>query len=340
MPSFSFFEVDLLELSPFTQGGGVVGKTFEIPSDLYDAVGSVTFPDANDNDVLQDVLSNPKMSGDAEGATITLDDGTIINDAYIQAERTWTLQWDDGYGTQTVEIAQLSYSDGVDVFFGTVAGGPMPPVGVEVTVIAFDNVPTDDEDGIAYSDITTEIACLVRGTLIDTADGKTAVEDLKVGDMVRTAAHGLQPIRWIGAREVSATGAFAPICIREGALGNTRDLLVSPCHRMALSDWRAEAMFGASDVLVTARSLTSRDDVFVKEGGTVEYFHILFDAHEVIFAEGAATESFCPSAGVVSAMEEATRDELLSLFPELGDKASVATALPTLTDGQAELLIN
>ncbi|MEM7243123.1 MAG: type I secretion protein, partial [Pseudomonadota bacterium] len=39
--------------------------------------------------------------------------------------------------------------------------------------------------------------------------------------------------------------------------------------------------------------------------------------HEVIFAEGAPSESFHPAEMGWTAMDEATREEILELFPEL-----------------------
>ncbi len=56
----------------------------------------------------------------------------------------------------------------------------------------------------------------------------------------------------------------------------------------------------------------------------VEYFHMLFDSHEIVFAEGCASESFHPGEQGWKALDQATRDEILDLFPELenGDFAS------------------
>ena len=51
----------------------------------------------------------------------------------------------------------------------------------------------------------------------------------------------------------------------------------------------------------------------------MEYFHILFDGHEIIFAEGAEAESFHPGEQALSTLEDAAREELLTLFPELAE---------------------
>jgi len=49
----------------------------------------------------------------------------------------------------------------------------------------------------------------------------------------------------------------------------------------------------------------------------VTYYHLMFDCHQLIWAEGAQTESFYPGKMALSALERDTLEELLTLFPEL-----------------------
>ncbi|MEL7256105.1 MAG: Hint domain-containing protein, partial [Pseudomonadota bacterium] len=105
---------------------------------------------------------------------------------------------------------------------------------------------------VTGSDLTfdnTNVACFVRGTQIATRRGSVAIEDLKEGDEVITMDHGFQKIRWIGSTSVPATGALAPVVIRKGAMGNERDLRVSPQHRMLVRGWHVELMFGQKEAL-------------------------------------------------------------------------------------------
>ena len=168
-----------------------------------------------------------------------------------------------------------------------------------------------------FSDTSTEVICLASGTRIATISGDRLIEDLVAGDLVLTMDRGYQPIRWIGSSKRSATGDLAPILIRKGALGNDRDLRVSPQHRMLLQGWQAEMLFGEEEVLATAKSLVNDHSILRDEGGEVEYFHMLFDTHEIIYAEGAPSESFHPGEQGWKALDKATRDEILMLFPEL-----------------------
>jgi hypothetical protein len=171
----------------------------------------------------------------------------------------------------------------------------------------------------AINTLSGGLVCFASGTLIKTPNGQTLIEQLAPGDMVLTMDHGPQPIRWIGSSKRPAVGNMAPILIRKGALGNTRDLRVSPQHRMLLSGWQAEVLFGESEVLATAKSLVNDHSILREEGGEVEYFHMLFDSHEIVYAEGAPSESFHPGAEGWKALDMPTRNEILELFPQLAN---------------------
>ncbi len=181
----------------------------------------------------------------------------------------------------------------------------------------------DDGTGItdtAFVTVTT-IPCFVRGTRILTDQGERLVEDLRPGDRIETRDNGLQPIRWIGTRTVAAEGRHAPVVIEEGTFGMHRRLVVSPQHRVMLTHWMAELMFGEDEVLVAAKDLVNDCSVRVLEGGEVEYFHLLFDQHQIIWSEGLTTESFLPGPTVINDLDAAVQDEVLSLFPEI-DRAT------------------
>jgi len=212
---------------------------------------------------------------------------------------------------------------------------------------AIRSITLDSLAGNGYLGMTTSretwnyVTCFVRGTKIETASGPVAVEHLSTGDLIRTVDNGLQPLRWIGQRAVPAENAFAPILIRKGALGNTEDLRVSPQHRILLSGWRAEIHLGMSEVLVPAKSLINGETILREIGGEIEYFHIMFDRHELVYAAGIESESFHPGETGWNALTDASREEILSLFPELRDegfKAYGVTARPTIKPREAQFL--
>jgi hypothetical protein len=161
------------------------------------------------------------------------------------------------------------------------------------------------------------VICVARGTLIHTPAGGVPVERLSEGDLVLTLDAGPQPIRWIGSRRVEATGRNAPIRIRAGALGNLRDLWVSPNHRMLLRGPRAELLFGEPEVLVAAKHLVNDGSIRVDPRAEIEYFHFLFDAHHIVWAEACPTESLFPGTEALKAVDPEAHAEIVELFPEL-----------------------
>ena len=173
------------------------------------------------------------------------------------------------------------------------------------------------------------IPCFAKGTKITTKTGSVPVERLHVGDWVFTRDNGFKQIRWIGSATVSkstlrANENIRPVRIQAGALGEgvpCEDLLVSPQHRVLMKSQITIRMFDASEVLVAAKKLldidgVTRDDSCEK----VEYFHILFDQHEIIYSNLAPTESLFTGKQALLAVGAEARQEILMLFPELRDK--------------------
>ena len=187
----------------------------------------------------------------------------------------------------------------------------------------------------------TSVPCFVAGTLIATPDGDRRAETLVPGDMVMTKDEGAQPLRWIGSRSVAAEGDFAPIHIRANTLGQHRDLLVSPLHRVLIKDNLAELLFGEAEVLVAARDLLNDHSISRREGGEVTYVHLLFDRHQVVFSEGLETESFLPGPQTADSFEAEVVEEIYSIFPELDPETGAGyptAARRTLKRYEAELL--
>ncbi|MCI2398045.1 Hint domain-containing protein [Aliiroseovarius subalbicans] len=156
-----------------------------------------------------------------------------------------------------------------------------------------------------------ESACVsfTEGTRITLADGRQMpIERLQVGDRVLTRDSGPQEIRWVGHQTVRATGAFAPIRIAAGALNNEHALTLSPNHRLFIYQRVDAVKAGRKEVLVKARLLVNGTTVVQSEGGFVDYYQLLFDKHEIIYAEGIASESqFIDTATRPALPEEVSR---------------------------------
>ena len=183
--------------------------------------------------------------------------------------------------------------------------------------------------------------CFGKGTRILTKTGQVPVENLKEGDLVRTYDNGLQPIRWIGRMECEATGNLAPIHFSPGAIGNYRPLVLSPQHRVVIEGWQVEVLFGEAQALAPALYLIDGKKITQRSGGKVEYFHLMFDRHEIIFSEGIPTESFHPGILAMNTLDRNARDEIFSIFPELeinGPTAFGKVVRPVLKRREAKLI--
>lgn len=315
-------------LDGLTQGDGshMVGRTITLNSGAWQPVG------INDNDAdFSDNDNDQTLSGPTTIGADSFSAGTRV-------EAEYSLTISDGTSTWTVVAFNVNNSspsyatvEGL-AFIGPVGG--FPPVGVPLTVTAAQEGP--DFQAASYA---TPV-CFVAGTRVAVPGGLRAIETLRPGDPVVTRDQGVQPLRWIGQRTVRAEGRFAPILFRPGALGNDRPLLVSRQHRMRLGGWKAELMFGEAAVLVPAVHFVNGRDVVIAAGGWVTYVHLLFDTHQIVFAEGVETESFHPARRNLDRLSAASRDEVLALFPELADGGGYGPlAHPPLTGREARALL-
>jgi hypothetical protein len=135
--------------------------------------------------------------------------------------------------------------------------------------------------------------CFLRGTNILTTEGAMRIENISIGDRVETVRGDHLPVKWVGIQRFrKAVGSnwqndIVPVRISRFALdGRTphRDLYISAGHTLFIDG-----------VLIPAGYLVNGHNVVraVPEGTEdIEYFHIELETHEVIFAEGAPTETF------------------------------------------------
>jgi hypothetical protein len=191
----------------------------------------------------------------------------------------------------------------------------------------------ETSDGGATYNVQTmpssgSVPCLTAGTDILTLQGAVKVENLAPGMQIATFNNehvSLLSIfrRKVTPAELTANPKLYPVRILRGALGNNlpkEDLIVSRQHSMLVSSKIAERMFGVRHALISAIKLTELPGIYVDDTvDRVEYFHLLFDKHEVIFAEGAPTESMFTGPEALKSVNSEAREEILTILPELAD---------------------
>ncbi|WP_281967434.1 Hint domain-containing protein [Roseovarius nanhaiticus] len=178
-----------------------------------------------------------------------------------------------------------------------------------------------------YTYSKTFVPCFAAGTRIATPDGPRLVEHLRAGDLVLTRDHGARPLRMVLARTAifdprPSDGADAdrdkPIELKPGTLGHglpERMLILSPNHRILVTD------AAGREVLVPAKALTGYPGIRRRRGARqVRYLHLVLARHEIILAEGAATESYLAGDHAMAAALPGLRHALATLPGPLPDK--------------------
>jgi antigen 43 len=287
------------------------------------------------------------------GGTLDLQTGSIVSGGVTFAASTsgGTLEFENAAQTSTTTISGLNIGttsttplNEIDLRFissgaitsTTISGSTLTVFisGGTSTTLHLNQAPTSGthvdwiSDGNGGSEIfLSDVPCYVAGTRILTAHGEIEVERLTKGDKVITLVDGKhveQPVTWLGARRLNLKthprpNTVMPIRITRDAFGDDlpcRDLLVSPDH----------AIF-VEGVLICARQLVNGTTIQqVTEWTAVDYYHVQFDKHAVILAEGLPAESYLDTGNLGFFQNSG---DPLQLHPDLTD----ATDLPSREAG-------
>ncbi|MCJ8139533.1 Hint domain-containing protein [Falsirhodobacter halotolerans] len=252
-------------------------KTFDVLADAQAGAGATL--------TITQINGQDVVAGDS----VVLVSGTVVT---LNPDGTLTFDASDTPGTETISYTISDQTGTTDVGFVTVEVAP----------------------------------CFTRGTLIETPTGPVPIEQLRSGDLVETRDNGPQPILWLGHSAIDEKGLkhnpkLKPIRIKAGALGVALplvDLVVSPQHRILIRSKIAQSMFGIGEVLVAAKQLLSIEGIDVVEtASSVDYYHILLAQHDMIFSNGAWTESLFTGPQALKSLSEEGREEIMQIFPEL-----------------------
>ncbi|MGJ8603831.1 MAG: Hint domain-containing protein [Marivita sp.] len=158
------------------------------------------------------------------------------------------------------------------------------------------------------------LICFAEGTLIETASGFRAVENLRAGELVQTLDSGLQPIAWVfstlvAPEDMDSHPNLRPIRLRP--VNGHPPLCVSRQHRVLVSGKIVARMFGCDAVLIPAKDiLDTADATCLLPSEPVRYFHILLEAHHILNANGYAAESLLPGDEALKTLEELAQNKI------------------------------
>ena len=171
---------------------------------------------------------------------------------------------------------------------------------------------THAPDGATGTFITTGVApCFAAGTRIATTRGEVVVEDLRVGDLVRTVLGEAEaPIIWLGRRQVDCTRhpkprQVWPIRVAADAFGPRQphaDLFLSPDHAIYVNE-----------VLIPIKFLVNDSTITQVPMDRVTYYHFELPRHDVVLAQGLPAESFLDMR---DGSNDANRPGPVRLYPD------------------------
>ena len=277
--------------------------------------------------------SNPVAYGNM---TVNMSDGTQISDGIGETTEHTFLS-----GGTRLQVVQNSEGDvymlhppGTNFVSSiTAAAGGDPNVG-PVSVEFATYSPTQTNYTIGFDgtgtinhtmNVTPFVVCFAEGMMIETENGEVAVEDIQIGDKLRTLDNGFQPVRFVHKTTVFASGSNAPVVFEKGAIGNDRELVVSQNHNMYTKSLPKDVLPREArdfeDHLIHAHKLVNGTTIRIRrEKKRVTYYHIMLDQHELLYCHGTISESWHPLKRNLRRFKgnsEATRKELLRLFPEI-----------------------
>ncbi|PRX35064.1 Hint domain-containing protein [Meinhardsimonia xiamenensis] len=331
-------------LDGITQGDGshLVGETITLDAPAWEKV------EIDDDDaVFADNDGSQRLAGGQ-----TIDGVSYAGGTRVEAEYKLVLEDPATGRTYTVVAFNVNNSNPA---YGTVEGlafiGPpkdWPPVGTPLRVVSASEGPRQNDPNFEYQDHVAP--CFTPGTRIATPLGPQPVESLRAGDLVLTQDSGARPIRLalrthISTARLRVAPQLAPVRIPRGSMGEglpERDLLVSPQHRMLLRDPLCELLFGETEMLAAASHLPWARPVSPAQlPGGVEYVHLLLERHEILFAEGAPTESLLLAPMICDRAPPGILHQLRAAIPDLGQPGGTGwqrAARPLLTQRDVAVL--
>lgn len=198
----------------------------------------------------------------------------------------------------------------------------------EIAYLASDGtIACDTRVAAAAPEIEEAFSAFARGTVIATAEGPVAVEDLVPGMVALTAEGGAERITWIGSMTLfpnCAVPGIAPATmtrVTADAFGVGRpmpDLLLGPRARLLLRDARSRMATGVVTSYAPARSFVDGVSIIeVTPVAPVAVFHLVLERQGSIRAAGLEIESYHPGSDISDRFDVQVSAELLSLFPHL-----------------------
>jgi len=195
---------------------------------------------------------------------------------------------------------------------------------------------------VAEIPLFTDAFCAIaRGTLITTDNGPIAVEDLLPGDQICTVDNGPQTLRWIGSMSISPQSETQTLSrITADSFGLSRpalDLMLGSSARLMRRDPAIVANVGTPIALAPVTAFIDGETVLeIHPASPTRVYHLLFESHQIIRANGLEIESYHPGKEVEISLSREMLPDFLDMFPHLHSLAQFGSvAYPRLSQEAA-----
>ncbi len=206
----------------------------------------------------------------------------------------YTLRFDAGSGLTKLSNLSINGGGGVvsSVSLLTESGATFVTTGAGTFAGEYTGIRFTVFGSVDLASVTGTPTCFAEGTRLATPDGHTEVQDLMPGDMVLCQDGEEREVLWVGHQSFDTTRGIPPevslVRIAAGALGEglpNRDLVVTADHAVFVDGHLINA--GA---LVNGHTICFETPATL--GKTFTVYHVETRDHELLVAEGVASESF------------------------------------------------
>ena len=196
--------------------------------------------------------------------------------------------------TFVISTQNYSYAGQVDVdgtlYPALFFHGNNPSDPATFVMVIMDTAPSSPAGSLSLQSGPSPV-CFSAGTQVRSPYGERGVEYLEIGDTVMTPNGGFVPIKWIGRQTVSTRFGRAerlmPVRFAAGSLGDGlphKDLTVTADHGMLVG-----GVICYAGALVNGTTITRVP--LAEMGETYTVYHIETEAHQIILANGAPSET-------------------------------------------------
>ena len=228
------------------------------------------------------------------GGVMTIDSLADTNATLVDGEDSnwWNGETPVGENTRVYSASPFIHAEGYPIV-AIKSSGTEPIVSNGGTYYMFSDTPYSlGSTFLTMNWGSYTYACYAAGSLIATPNGERAVETLEIGDAVLSADGRAVAVKWIGLQTVMtrfhSAERLMPVRFAAGSLGDGlphTDLTVTADHGMLI-----DGVICHAGALVNGTTISQVP--LAEMGETYTVYHIETEAHEIILANGAPTETF------------------------------------------------